>query len=157
LKRKFNNSIEARYPTLNELRNRNFLNIATALGIGVTAVTVPFSVQAKDETITESTTDKETESERQKEKIILLVANLGHDDFKERDKATQFLITIGKKNKNDNNSELIAFLDSELEKCKESRDPEVKERAKKILLAITPPPPKTPNHAVRGRIRVKGK
>lgn len=133
------------YPTFSEYRRKEFLNIVTAVGIGVSAAALPLSAICKDKPASESKTDKTTESTKVQGQIILLAANLGHKDFKEREKATQLLVTMGKKFQKEKKVDLTQILKSELEKSNKSKDPEVKRRAKMILLALTPKPPKRPN------------
>ena len=133
------------YPTFSEYRRKEFLNIATAVGIGVSAAALPLSAICDEKPAAESKTDKKTEAKKVKAQIILLAANLGHEDFKEREKATQLLVTMGKKFQKDKNSAMTDLLKSELEKSNKSKDPEVKKRAKMILLALTPKPPKRPD------------
>lgn len=144
------------YPTLNEFKSKKFLNIATAVGIGVSAVSLPFSVMGSEKAPAEEKTDKATESKIQKDQIILLAANLGHKDFKERDKATQSLIAIGEQLNKTKNKELTAVLKGELTKCQKSKDPEMKERAKKILLAIATKPVQRDHPRIGGKIRAAG-
>lgn len=133
------------YPTTREFRGKKFLNIATALGIGVTAGTLPFNVNCAEKAPAESKVEKSTESKKVKDQIILLAANLGHDDFKTREESTKTLISMGKKFSTEKNSEMTKFLNSELVKYSKSKDPEVKKRAKMIMIAVTPKIPKRNN------------
>ena len=103
------------YPTSNEFRNKKFLNIATALGIGVSAAVLSFEADAEEkkiddakkggmelgdifgarppakkekvaedkEKVAKEKKDNESEAKKNRETIILLAANLGHDNFKE--------------------------------------------------------------------------
>jgi len=146
-------SVKPEYPTWNEFKTKTFLNIATAVGIGVSAAAISLESNAEEKKVVEKKTDEATELSKGKDQIILLVANLGHDDFKERDKATALLIAKGKKYEEEKNSVMTALLKSELEKCKTSKDPEVKQRAKNILLAITPKPPEKIDRVIMGKIR----
>lgn len=131
---------DAEYPTLNEFKSKKFLNIATAVGIGVSAAAISIELDAEEEKTNESE-KAENPEKKMKDNIILLVAKLGNDDFKERDKATKELISLGKKFKKEKKSKMTVFLKAELTKCHKSKNPEVKMRAKKILLALAPAPP----------------
>ena len=144
------------YPSLNEYRKRKFLHIATAVGIGVSAAAVSIELDAEENKVSESKATEDNNQKKINEQIILLAANLGHKDFKEREKATASLISMGKKFVKDKKTELIDFMKAELAKGKKSKDPEVKERAKSILLAITPPPPKIPAGRLDGEISIAG-
>lgn len=73
-----------------------------------------------------------------KDKIMLLAESLGNDYYIKREEATEELISLRQKFKKENQKALTEFLESELKKRMESKDPEVKERAKIILLPITP-------------------
>lgn len=126
------------YPTINEFKSKKFLNIATAVGIGVSAAAISLDVEAEEKKVVESKETKKDEKKEIKGKIILMVAYLGHKEFQEREKSTKELIALGEKYKKDKNSEMTEFLKAEVQKKAKSNDPEVKERAKKILLAITP-------------------
>ena len=137
------------YPTLGELKTKKFLNIATALGIGVSAAAISLDVQAGEKKVTESKKVEKSDQKKLQDKIILLAANLGHKDFKEREKSTKDLIALGKKFNKEKKTELNKILKAEVQKQSKSKDPEVKERSKKILLALTPPPPKRNNHHIR--------
>ena len=157
MKNKKDLSNRPKYPTLKTYNSRKFLHIATAVGIGVSAAALPLSVIGAEKAPTaEEKADKTAEAKKVKDQIILLAANLGNKDFKERDKATKSLIAIGTKLNKTKNKELTAVLKAELAKCQKSKDPEMKERAKKILLAITPAPPSPPTNILVGKIRVKG-
>ena len=142
------NKKKPQYPNLNEYKSRKFLNIATAVGIGVSAAAVSLELDAEEKKVAESKKTENTDHKKVKDQIILLAANLGHDDFKEREKATQSLVAVGQNLKKSKNKKMTEFLTAELKKCSKSKDPEVKERAKKILLAITPPPPKPANERI---------
>lgn len=141
MKNKKNKSLEPNYPTLKKYHSNKFLPIATAVGIGVSTAAVSLDLAAEETKVVET---KETENKQQKEikdQIILLAANLGHDDFKKREESTKKLISMGKKFSTEKKKELTKFLQSEVQKNCKSKDPEVKERAKKILLAIVPKTP----------------
>lgn len=145
-----------KYPTWSEFSSKKFLNIATALGIGVTASALPLSVTAKDKPVAESKKSEDV-NKKVKDQIVLLATNLGHKDFNERNKATTLLISMGNKYNKEKNLTMTKFLKTELDKSSNSKDPEVKKRSKMILLAITPKPVKRPDHPVlRGKIRAAG-
>jgi len=132
------------YPTFNEYQRKQILNIATAVGVGFTTVAFPFSLNSAEEAPVEKKTDNKTEAEQTKDQIILFIAKLGHKDFKERDNATKTLITIAKQLEKNKQTVLSVFLKKELEKCTESKDPEVKKRANLIIAAITQKSVKSP-------------
>jgi len=83
--------------------------------------------------------EKRTERELAEE-IKSLAGGLGHTDFRVREDCTLKLIAIGKKNKPARNQ-----VGSRMNVAKRHKDPEVSQRAKRVLKAIFPPP-KIPAH-----------
>lgn len=143
------------YPTFDEYRRRQFLHVAAAVGIGVSTATLSVELDAKDKKVKNSKTEKSGKKEV-KEQIILLAMNLAHKDFKEREKATVSLIKIGKECVKKKDTKIVEFIRTEMEKKKKSKDPEVKQRAKKILIAMAPPPPDIPVGDLEGGIPIAG-
>lgn len=156
MKKNTNTPNKPTYPTCNEFKNRRFLNLATAFGIGVSALAISLDIDADEKKPASESKKAENSEKKVKDTIILLVADLGNKDFSKRDKATLSLIDLGGGFKKKKNSEMSKFLKAELEKCEKSKDPEVKARAKAILLAIVPPPPRPPNRQIKGKIAPAG-
>lgn len=144
------------YPTLNEYKSNKIINVAAAIGIGVSAVAVSLDLEAGEKKPAKTKKVEKSKQNNVKDKIILLAANLGHKDFKVREKATHTLITLGKECVKKKDKKMSELLKSELEKVKSSKDPEVKQRVKKILLALTPPPPRIPDVPLDGDIAIAG-
>ena len=69
------------YPTLSEFKTKKFLNIAAAMGIGVSAAAISLDVEAEDKKVTESKKVEKTDQKKLQDKIILMASNLGDDNF----------------------------------------------------------------------------
>lgn len=143
------------YPTLGEFKSKKFMNIATAVGIGVSATVISLDLNAEEKKVVEKKEPVKDKAKVIKDKIILLAVNLGHKDFKEREQATISLIKLGQECIKKKDSKMTEFIKTEVKKQSKSKDPEVKERSKKILLALNPIPPAPPNHR-RGDIQIGG-
>lgn len=138
------NRIEAEYPTRRDysaVKNSELLKLLAAVGISIGAVVAP-SLDAEDKTPNETVTDS---ADKINLEISKLVANLGHQDYKTRENATIGLIAMGntkikdKDGKEVCNTKMKEAVISALEKLKNDRDPEVKQRAKRVILALNPP------------------
>jgi hypothetical protein len=73
--------------------------------------------------------------------VAKLTAQLGDSKFKTREAATAQLIAIGKAKQKCKASgqEAGALVAASMKGCARHKDPEVRERAKRVLLALTPP------------------
>mgnify|MGYP006305311857 CR=1 FL=1 len=140
---------------------RSFLK---AIGVGALAVSLWPAVSAGDKATeadeTASEADKKDDSDtRLKKKIALLAEALGSDDFKQRRNATRELIQLGRGRGKDEaaDARVRKLVLAQMEKYKARKDPEVAQRARNIIIALTPkpsPPPSPP--MVKGKIRVRG-
>ena len=137
------------YPTLHEYQSKKAMHLAALVGLGVVTVSAPLDLNAGEKQKPQAGKTAKKDNAKIKEKILLLAADLGHDEFKKREQATKSLILLGKNFETNKNSEMTSFLETVLQKSKKSKDPEVKERAKRVLIAITPPPKKLRNQEVR--------
>jgi hypothetical protein len=106
--------------------------------------------------------DKEAVAKRLEATIAALSAKLGHKDFEVRRKATADLIKVGKSKTNAGKDDLKArqaVVDA-MKKLYKHDEPEVSERARKIVLAVNPPPTRPPLGGsmpqLLGRVRVPG-
>ena len=142
------------YPTINEFRSKKFLKIATALGISASTIAVPPNIKAEEKKAPNTQKESNIDNQKLKEQITLLAANLGHAEGQKRESATKSMITLGKKFEKNKNCNMTAFIKAILEKCKKDSDPEIKERAKLILIAITPPPPNRKRGIATGGVMI---
>ncbi len=103
------------------------------------------AVAAEDEA--GKTSDKKTKTvltvKKLKNKVSLISANLGHENFRIRKKATFQLIMIGKGafSAKDQYYEAKSIVLEAMDKLIAAKDPEIAFRAKKVKDAIDPPPP----------------
>ncbi len=145
---------DQQYPTPAEhqLQRRDFLHLLSGVALGV--ATGSLLTQAGP-TSSKQPSGKETLAKQ----VQVLAAKLGNDDFRARRQATATLIAIGKGNGKDNaaDAKMKALVLATMEPLKQSKDPEVSQRAKTIITALTPKPkPPTPPRALEDLIQVKG-
>jgi hypothetical protein len=92
--------------------------------------------------------------------VAMLTPKLNHKDFTVRRDATRKLITVGKagKEKADLKHPVTRYVLAEMEKLKTHDEPEVSERARRVILALKPPPPPRPPpiHHLKGDIALPG-
>ena len=159
--------VRPEYPTFRE-HYENAKRFA-AVGVGLVLAASATPVVGADQPVPDKGGKEKTEDvgktdfKKTKKLIETLIADLGHDKFDRRKKATEALIALGKKlktlEKTDHSDEVTAlrdFYDKQLADAKASKDPEVKTRAKEILAALAPPAP-PPIHAppiIMGKIQV---
>ena len=92
-----------------------------------------------------------------KSQIVHWAAQLGDKDFKKRDVATKKLIQIGKGDGKDTKEDARArkLVLEEMESLRGHKDPEVAQRAKSVVLALSPPPsPPQPPLGLEGDIAI---
>ena len=148
-----------RYPTAREFQSRIGNTLAKAVLIGAAAALAPNIASAKDDENGKET-KKEAPAENIGAEIAKLASLLGDDNFEIRKKATERLIAIGKiKNKKGEAPYKEAVLQA-MGKARKSKDPEVAQRAKRIIAALAPKPtPDTtpPPRRLLGKIRANSK
>lgn len=139
-----NYSQDVHYPSLREYavtKNSELLRVMTAVGISFGAVLTPVLMAdgaIKNEAVSDST-------DKIKIEIAKLCQNLGDQDFKAREQATITLIALGNRKIKDEKGQEICnqvvkdAVVAAMNKMKKDKDPEVKQRAKRIILALNPP------------------
>lgn len=142
---------ESTYPTWRDYSSNSgndLLKILTAVGISVSTAVTPMVAGEKNpkEPVSDSL-------DKVKLQIDDLIGKLGNKDFRVREKATVALIAMGNTKKKDAKGKKVtdekirkAVVEA-VTKLKKHKDPEVKQRAKRIILVLTPPKRKsTGNH-----------
>lgn len=153
--------IDVDYPSCkdySQIKHRELLKILTAVGISVSAAVSPqlHAEERRKKDIVGCT------SEHIFIEIDKLAADLGHEDFKKREKATIALIALGKASTKDKEGKEIPnkvvreAVISSMKKFKKAKDPEVKQRAKRILIAISPTQKEANKFPVRRIFRTLG-
>jgi hypothetical protein len=129
------------YPSMNrynETYRRLAVVVAATAAMGGMAMCSSLSAEeaAKEQPKAEQPTDQASV----KKTVLELVAKLGSQDYNERTAATAKLIEIGKTEKTDvNKNKLYPFKEivlDEMKKITDSKDPEVKERAKLVVRTL---------------------
>jgi hypothetical protein len=142
----------AGYPTLRQHKRAggDFLRAAAALGLGaafgtsvfadppMVAGTPPVPTKPK---ITKPVDLPAVKAEDVAKQVARLTGQLGSEGFKAREAATLKLIVIGKGNGKCATTDLKTrqLVSASMAKCAKHEDPEVRERAKRVILALTPP------------------
>ena len=121
---------------------RRFAVLAVAAMIGGSAVCAS-NLSAQDKAAVPAVT--EISVDQAKKLITELAGKLGDQDFNIRQDATMKLIELGKTKDKDGKLVFKDLVVGEMKKLGDSKDPEVKERSKQVIAALTAEePPKQP-------------
>jgi hypothetical protein len=142
----------AQYPTLKQHKRvgGDFLRAAVALGLGAAFGTSALAGQPHvaggmpvrpKPPVVRPAGPSAKKTEALAKQVVVLTNQLGSPNFKLREAATVQLIALGRGNGKCKATDLTTrqLVSASMTKCAKHEDPEVRERARRILLALTPP------------------